>query len=66
MMGRKKINGPEDGDFIVLTTGGVKFTHHARAFEAVRETDRLLARGIPAFFTAFLHYRLDRGDRKRC
>jgi len=53
---------PTDGDFIVLIFGGKTFTRHARAFEAMRETDRLLALGVPAFFMGRLEYRLERGE----
>ena len=53
-----------DGDFVVLTFGGVLFTRHARAIEAMRETDRLLAQGIPAFFMGYLQYRLERGEKR--
>ena len=53
-----------DGDFVVLTFGGVLFSRHARAFEAMRETDRLLAQGIPACFMGYLQYRLERGEKR--
>ena len=53
-----------DSDFLVLTFGGVVFTRHARAFEAMRECDRLLAEGVPAFFMGNLQYRLERGSKK--
>ena len=50
---------PTDGDFIVLIFGGKTFTRHARAFEAIRETDRLLDLGVPAFFIGWLEFRLE-------
>lgn len=53
---------PVDGDFVVLTTGGVKFSRHHRAFEAMRECDRLVAAGWPAFFMGWLEYRLWLGE----
>ena len=53
-----------DGDFVVLAFDGKFFTRHARAFEAIRETDRLLALGIPAFFMGYLQFRLERGEKR--
>ena len=53
-----------DSDFLVLTFGGVIFTRHARAFEALRECDRLLAAGFPAFFIGYLQHRLETGQKR--
>jgi hypothetical protein len=55
---------PTDSDFFVMIRGGIIHSRHARAFEAMRECDHLVASGHRAFFIGCLQRRLQLGAKR--
>ena len=55
---------PTDSDFLVLISGGIIHSRHARAFEAMRECDHLGASGHRAIFIGGLQRRLQLGAKR--
>jgi len=55
---------PTDSDFFVMISGGIVHSRHARAFEAMRECDHLVASGHRAIFIGCLQRRLQIGAKR--